>query len=239
MRLRGRVRLGWLIADYDVQAAFGVVGPQQLLVVLAHAGTRHRVHKRPLFRHPPLHDQAGQVRPEFFRGHPLARYGDYAGQRPLTPPFVGRGDDRGLADRRVGEDGRFQLQRGDPFTARLDDILGPVADRDVPLGVDPADVAGAQPAVAELLRRRVLVVAGRHPRPAHLDLAGGVPVAGHDLALVVHHPGLHAAERAARGGLVIYRAFRRAVLGREGQGCDRARLGQAPALDDKNAETLL
>ena len=108
-----------------------------------------------------------------------------------------------------------------------------------PLGVDPADVAGAQPAVAELLRRRVLVVGGRHPRPAHLDLAGGVPVAGQHLALVVHDPGLHAAERAARGGPVLDGALGRAVLGREGQRRHRAGLGQAPALHDAHAEPLL
>jgi hypothetical protein len=44
------------------------------------------------------------------------------------------------------DEGRLQIQRGDPLAARLDDVLGPVADRDVALGVDAADVAGAEPA---------------------------------------------------------------------------------------------
>src|ERR1700691_3123216 len=199
IRLRGRVRLGRLIADHDVQAAFGVAGPQELLVVLAYAGARHLVPELPLFRQPPLHDPAGQMRLELLGAHRLARYAHHAGQRRLTPPFVGCGDDRDLVHGRVGEDGSLQLKRGYPFTARLDDVLGPVADRDVPLGVYPADVAGAQPAVAELGRCRVPVVGARHPWSAHLDLTGGDPVAGQYLAFVVHNPGLHAAEGASRG----------------------------------------
>src|SRR5271166_6806773 len=163
IRLRGWVCLGWLIGDHDVQAAFGVAGPQQLFVVLAHAGPRHRVDDGPLVRQPPLDHQAGQVRPDFLRLHRLTRCGDNAGERPLTPPLIGRGDDRGLADGRVSQDGGFQLQRGNPFPARLDNILGPVADRDVPMAVYPAYVAGTQPSVAELARGRVPVVGACHP----------------------------------------------------------------------------
>src|ERR1700730_16788437 len=79
IRLRGRVRLGWLIADHDVQAAVGVTGPQQLLVVLAHAGARHLVHERPLVRQPPLDHPVGQMRPELLRAHRLTRYTGDAG----------------------------------------------------------------------------------------------------------------------------------------------------------------
>ena len=87
-----------------------------------------------------------------------------AGERALVPPRVGDADDRRLDDLRVRHEVALELDRRDPLAARLDDVLGPVGDLDVAPLVEGADVAGAQPAVVELLGRRVAVVRAGDPR---------------------------------------------------------------------------
>ena len=60
-----------------------------------------------------------------------------------------------------------------------------------PFGVDAGDVAGAQPAVVELVGAgRVVVVVGGDPGAAHLDLAGRLAVPGDLGAVVVDQPHL-------------------------------------------------
>ncbi len=139
----------------------------------------------------------------------------------------------------MGQESSLQVQRGDPLAARLDDVLRPVADRDVASCVDAADIAGPEPAVVELSRCRVEIVALGHPGPAYLDLADAAPVPWQYRAAVVRNADLDAANYASRGGPIRDLALRGAVLGRERQGRDRACLGQAPALHDPHAEPLL
>src|SRR2546422_6142750 len=80
----------------------------------------------------------------------------------------------------------LELDRGDPLAARLDDVLGAVGDLDEAVRVDRAHVAGAEPAVVELLGPVLAVVGRRDPRTAHLDLARRLPVPGEHVARVVH-----------------------------------------------------
>ncbi len=89
------------------------------------------------------------------RGRPSPRVDHDAGQRALGPLLVGDADRR-RPRRRPGAPASsvLQLDRGDPLPAGLDHVLGPVGDLEVAAVVDGADVAGAQPAVVELLRRR-------------------------------------------------------------------------------------
>ena len=85
---------------------------------------------------------------------------DDGGQRALLPLLVGDADDRRLDDVGVAHQGVLEVDRGDPLAAGLDDVLGPVGERDVAQRVEGADVAGAQPAVVELLGH----LAGRRGR---------------------------------------------------------------------------
>src|SRR4029078_10456572 len=81
-----------------------------------------------------------------------ARRQDHGGQRALAPLLVGYGDHCGLRDVRVGHQRVLQFDRGDPFSARLDHVLGAVGEGEVAVGGDGADVARLQPAVlAELV----------------------------------------------------------------------------------------
>ena len=83
------------------------------------------------------------------RRRSLARMDDQ--QRPLLPVRMLDGDHRGLEHVGVRHGEVLDLDRGNPFAAGLDDVLQPVGELHVAVGVDRADVAGAEPAVA---RRR-------------------------------------------------------------------------------------
>ena len=68
-------------------------------------------------------------------------------QRPLVPFRMLDADHRrfrhlGMADGEV-----LQLDRGDPFAARLDHVLGAVGDLHVAVRVDGRDVAGVEKAL--------------------------------------------------------------------------------------------
>jgi len=65
----------------------------------------------------------------------------------------------------VGVEGVLHLPGGDQDAAGVDDVLHPVDDREEALGVADREVSGAEPAVAEGVRR----------------LLGLVPVAGAQL----------------------------------------------------------
>src|SRR5688572_16779647 len=84
----------------------------------------------------------------------------------------------------MGHQGVLEFDRGNPFAARLDDILGAIGDLDVAIRIDRAYIARAQPAVVEFLGRIVLVVFSRDPWAANFDLADRFAVPGKRLARV-------------------------------------------------------
>ena len=77
-----------------------------------------------------------------------------AGQRPLGPALVRHRDHRRLQHVGMRHQRVLELDRGDPLAARLDQVLGAVGDPHEAPRVDRGDVAGAQPAVVELLGAR-------------------------------------------------------------------------------------
>ena len=89
----------------------------------------------------------------------------------------------------MGGQGVFHLNGGDGLAAANDDVLGPVAQLDVAVGVQHAEVAAVEPAPGEgLLRRlRIAVIALHHGVSAHADLAHRRPVRGHGPAFLVQH----------------------------------------------------
>ena len=99
------------------------------------------------------------------------------GGRDLAGLVVGEADHRGVGDLRVGEQQRLELGRRHLEALVLDELLEPVDDEQVPVGVDVADVAGVQPAVGvDRVGRglRVVEVALHHLRTPDPDLAVGV-----------------------------------------------------------------
>ena len=67
--------------------------------------------------------------------------------RHLAGLLVRAGDDGGVGDRRVGEQDRFQLGRGDLVRLVLDQLLEPVDDVKSAVLVGEPEVAGVQPAL--------------------------------------------------------------------------------------------
>src|SRR4051794_41575114 len=108
----------------------------------------------------------------------------------------------------------FEVDRGDPLAAGLDDVLRAVGDLGVTAFVHRADVAGAQPAVVEALGRGILIIRCGDPRAAHLDLADRSAVPWQLVALIVGEPHLDSGKgaaglRAPLGLLGFTRAARR------------------------------
>ena len=159
----------------------------------------HLVDERPPLRELPLRDVLGEE---------LAAAPRRSSWRPraATTHASGRSSHRGSgtaitaasSDRRVRHQVAFELHRRDPLPTRLDDVLRAVGDLDVAVGGDAGDVAGAQPAVVELLGRGVAVVRRGDPRPAHLDLADRLAVPRQHVAVVVDDAQLDAGQTRVR-----------------------------------------
>ena len=97
---------------------------------------------------------------------------DYRGRRP-APALVGQRVDARLEHGGVGGEDGLDLRRVDVFAAGDDQVVAAVEDVEVAFGVEVADVAGEQPAVAQGGGRlfRPVQVAGRDRRPADEDIA--------------------------------------------------------------------
>ena len=94
--------------------------------------------------------------------------------RLLAEHRVRLADDRGLKHRRVTVEHVLDLLGVDVLAAPDDEVLDPVHQRQVPILVEPADVAGVQPAAAQYLGRLAgpAEVPAHHVRPAHDHLTG-------------------------------------------------------------------
>ena len=73
--------------------------------------------------------------------------------RRLAPSLVGPGDDRRLHDLRMAVEHFLDLERGDVFAARDDDVLRAVLDLDIAVRVHDREVAGVKPAAGRRLPR--------------------------------------------------------------------------------------
>src|SRR5215472_11322129 len=83
--------------------------------------------------------------------------------------------DLGMADRQI-----FNIDRGNPFPARLDQVLGAVRDLHVTVWVDGGDVACIEKAVAvENVASFTLVIGTRHRGPAHHEATKRLAIPSH------------------------------------------------------------
>ena len=100
---------------------------------------------------------------------------DDVGDDAVAEPVVGRADDRDLPDGRVARDDVLDLERVHVLAAGDDHVVEPAVEPEVAVLVEPPDVAGVVPAVANLLlvRIRPVPVAGERLIRGHVaeDLA--------------------------------------------------------------------
>ena len=175
-------------------------GAQHVLADLARGSPRQLVHQRHhLGGLLPGGSGRGEVLPGLLdiEGEPGA--GDDHRADALAERRVGHRDDRHVRHRGVGDQQVLDLLGRDVLPAADDDVLEPVGDREVPAGVDPADVPGAEPAAGQErgLVQRLVGVAGEQLGAAGEDLAR-LPVR-HVAAVGVDQADLVAGEQAAVG----------------------------------------
>lgn len=117
----------------------------------------------------------------------------------LDPACVGQPDHGGLGHRLVGVKDVLDLAGGDQDAPGVDDVLHPVDDGEIAVGVAYGEVAGVEPAVAEGLGGllRLVPVALAQLRRAVDDLAAFA--VGHVPALLVDHLRLDEQHRAPAG----------------------------------------
>ena len=91
----------------------------------------------------------------------------------LPQPRMRYGKSGGLGNRRMIHEHLIDLEGRDLLAAAVDEFLGPADDREKAVGVDAAQIAGAEPAIGEsgAVRLGVVDVAGGHARTLHHDLA--------------------------------------------------------------------
>ena len=171
------------------------------------------------------------------------RWSDDRRQRALAPPLVGHADDAGLEHRRVGHQRVLQLDRADPLAAGLDDVLGPVGQREEAVGGERADVAGAQPAVVgtspgRARRRRGSAPVIHGPRtsssPTDLPSAGMTSPSGPTIraSTAGRHPALACSGSAHASSPLDAGRW-------PGDRAQRRHLGHPPGVDDLDAVPLL
>src|SRR5215471_11104207 len=122
-----------LIQLFDNEVAFLVARPQHLLVELADRRLRDLVDEAPPLGHLPARDAFFEEGRERLRVDLVALLHHHARERALLPTGVGYPDDARFDDGRVCHQVVLELDRADPFAARLDDVLGAVGDVDVAL----------------------------------------------------------------------------------------------------------
>lgn len=140
------------------------------------------------------------------------------------------GEHAGLQHRRMAQQDLFDLQGRDLLPAAVDDVLDAADDEEVAVGVEIAEVAGPEPAVAEggPCRRLVIIIAAAHVRPAQHDLA--MLAARKRAARPVHDRDLGARSAADRSDLAQLER-----IGGDLRGCFRHAVG----LEHGNAEHRL
>ncbi|MHC2533441.1 hypothetical protein ACVJMY_003010 [Bradyrhizobium diazoefficiens] len=114
----------------------------------------------------------------------------------------------------MAEQDLFHLERRDLLPAAIDDVLDAADDEEIAVGIEIAEIAGPEPAVAEggLRRRLVIIIATAHVRAAQHDLA--VCAARKRAARLVHDRDLGPRGAADRSELAQLERVGRDLRGR-------------------------
>lgn len=81
----------------------------------------------------------------------------------------------------------LQLNGGDPLATGLDNILCPIADHQITIGVERTDITGIKPACRGQGARVPTIVLLYHPVPSDLQIPTALTIPGQRFAIHVHH----------------------------------------------------
>ena len=121
-----------------------------------------RIDEDDIIRHPPFGDLAIQIRGDRLCGHGRAGQRHDNEQRLLLPLRMGNADHRRFGHARATHGQVFDVDRIDPFAARLDDVLGAIGEADGIVVVKDSNIAAVEPAILKQ-RPVVAVVAADDP----------------------------------------------------------------------------
>src|SRR5690606_35620144 len=165
---------------------------QRQLADLAGSRVRDLVEEHHVVGHPPRRNLAPQELQNLGPGDRAAcpAHGDEQG--PLAPFRRGTADHRCLGGLGVTNGDVLEFDRRDPFTARLDDILGAGGNVHEAVLVDGRDVARLEPPLVVQDRTALaLVILAGDARAAYHEMSEGLAIAGQYAALVVHDAHFH------------------------------------------------
>ena len=159
----------------------------------------HILNKLDIVRDPPLGDLAIEEAFELIGGEVCSGLiADHNEKRPLAPLGMNSANHCGLGHLVMTGGTVLDLDRGNPLTARLDDVFGSIGDRDIALGADSGHVARFKPArLCMGIRPLELVVARTDPRTSYLECTKGLAIPGQLLVVVVGDFDFNAPDRGA------------------------------------------
>src|SRR5579863_8201655 len=163
----------------------------------ARRGVRDFADEHDVVGHPPFGDLAVEEGEQVFLRRALAFLEHDDEQRPLVPFRMVHADyggfgDFGMTDREV-----FQFDRGNPFAAGFDYVLGAIGDVEIAVAVDGADIAGVEKTFGVENFAVVLEIGFGHRGTTHFQTAESLAIPRHAFAGIVGDPHLDAERRMA------------------------------------------
>ena len=155
---------------------------QSCFLNFAGRSVRDFVDEGDIIRHPPFGDFPVQM----FKNRLFGQLGPVPGtdnqKRAFIPFRMRQANHGGFCNIRVADGNVFNLNAGDPFTAGLDDILGPVRDLDKALRVNGSDITGVKiPVLVKDIPTLAFQIFPDNERPLTFRLPNATPSRGSSL----------------------------------------------------------
>ena len=145
-------------------------------------------------------------------------------------------------DRRMRDGDILQLNGGDPLATGLDNILCPIADHQITIGVERTDITGIKPACRGQGARVLTIVLLYHPVPSDLQIPLALTIPGQRFAIHVHHLQFDAENGPPlTGALLLLLLCRERVMFAQRcvDGADGRCFGHSPGVGQRNAVITL
>ncbi len=221
--------------------------PELVLLHLAGRPQRDRLDEDHIIGQPPFGDLAVEPGQHVLFRHLGIGFLHHHQQRALVPFRVMRGDAGGHGDAGMAHGDVLEVDRGNPLTARLDHVLGPVGDLHEPVRVDGRDVARREPAQPGIVEAQdvlamTVVIAVDDPGTADQQFARGLAVPGQFLAVRpddLHVDAIDGAALFGEDGVAILALQPLLTALQRADGAQGRHLGHAPGVQHLHVVLLV